>query len=94
MNKLGFLLLAAFSATSALAGEVGAPNLQLATAVNPTVAIADTGVSTSLMSTSFSNKASADRLELIENFNDQISAQVSEDLEQRIAQKLKMTLSH
>ncbi len=50
MNKFGFLLLAAFASTNALASEVGAPFPQLANSTAlVAVAIAETGASASLV---------------------------------------------
>lgn len=95
MKKTVFLLLAAFSATSALAGEVDAQNPQVASSTSGmTVAIADTGVSTSWTRAPVSVKALADRSEQLQNLNDDISAWVSADLERRIAQKLELSFIH
>jgi hypothetical protein len=96
MKKAVFLLLAALSAKSALAGEVGAQNPQFANSKSQdlVVAIVDTGVSTSWTSTPLSNKALADRNEQLQQSIDEINAQISEDLEQRIAQKLDLTFAN
>lgn len=91
MKKTVFLLLAALSAKSALAGEVGAQDPQFA--VN-TLAVVETGVITSWTSTPISNKATADRKEQLQQSIEKINAQVSEDLEQRIARKLELSFAN
>lgn len=91
MKKTVFLLLAALSAKSALAGEVGARDPQFA--VN-TLAVVETGVSNIWTSTPISNKALADRNEQLQESIEKINAQVSEDLEQRIAQKLELSFAN
>ncbi len=93
MKKYGFLLLAAISATSALAGEVDAQYPQAASA---TLAFAtvDNGVSTSWTSTPINVKASADHIAQLQDLNAQIDAQVSEDLEQRIAEKMELSFAN
>lgn len=96
MNKLGFLLLAALSATSALAGEVGAQYPQLANLNSANLAFAsvDTGVSTNWTRAPVSDHASADQIAELQHLNAQIDARISEDLEQRIAEKLQLTFAN
>ena len=96
MNKFVFLLLAALSAKSALAGEVGAQYPQLANLNSANLAFAsvDTGVSTNWTSAPISEKASADQVAELQQLNAQIDAQISEDLEQRIAEKMELTFAY
>lgn len=96
MNKLGFLLLAAFASKGALAGEVGAPFPQLAnsTAVLA-VAIAETGASASLAMEPNDEANSVMQHQQLDAYTatalDEISVnfqeRVFDDLEERIASR-------
>lgn len=77
MNKFGFLLLAAFASTNALASEVDAPFSQLS---NIDVSIAEAGISESLSLIKVNAAAlQAPIYEYAENVFAEVSADIEED---------------
>lgn len=89
MNKLGFLLLAAFASKGALASEVGAPFPQLAnsTAVLA-VAIAETGASASLAFEPNEEAASLTQQQQLDTYTEMALTEMSQNLRSRILDNL------
>jgi hypothetical protein len=89
MNKLGFLLLAAFASNGALASEVGAPFPQLAnTTAVLAVAIAETGASSSLAVEPEQDVKEAIQHAPLHTYTESALEEMAVDLEQRILQGL------
>jgi predicted RNA methylase len=89
MNKLGFLLLAAFASNGALASEVGAPFPQLAnTTAVLAVAIAETGASSSLAVEPKQEVKEATQHAQLHTYTENALEEMAVSLEQQILQDL------
>lgn len=90
MKKLGFLLLAALASKGALANEVGAlfPQLANSTAVSA-VAIAETGVSSSLAFLPTNQNTTTQRAANLNDYVENAVNEISSDLKQRILSTLE-----
>lgn len=90
MNKLGFLLIAAFASNGALASEVGAPFPQLAnTTAVLAVAIAETGASSSLAVEPEQEVKEANQHAPLHTYTESALENMAVDFEQRVIEDLE-----